>query len=305
MRAADDPAMSSSVPTTPAGAGPRKTEAVALVGFGSFERQSLEAYFRMLVRDVPAFELASRPLAQVRWIVANADDQNAVQQVWSAGRLANTVFVGARAPDGAGMLLPRPIDPLAVQRALRTLLAASLPAPMPAAPAPAQPRPVVADVMPSLDATAPAHEVLVVDDSEVARQYLRVQLERLGCRVDVAASTHEARSRLAARSYAAVFIDLALDAGDASELGGLVLCHELHHRAGPRPRVVVVTGRSSGTDRVRASLAGCDSYRVKPVTAVALGEELARIGAPAAATPAPLAVPRAVADRLGTPPRSA
>ncbi|RZU01135.1 response regulator [Rivibacter subsaxonicus] len=299
--------MSSSVPTTPAGASPRKTEAVALVGFGSFERQSLEAYFRMLVRDVPAFELASRPLAQVRWIVANADDQDAVQQVWAAGRLASTVFIGARAPDGAGMLLPRPIDPLAVQRALRTLLGASLPAARPAAQAPAMSRPVVAEPVPApaVDATAPAHEVLVVDDSEVARQYLRVQLERLGCRVDVAASTHEARARLAVRSYAAVFVDLALDAGDANELGGLVLCHELHHRAGPRPRVVVVTGRSSGTDRVRASLAGCDSYRVKPVTAAALGEELARIGTPAAATPAPLVLPRAVADRLGTPPRSA
>jgi CheY-like chemotaxis protein len=280
--------------------GLRTTETVLLLGFGPFEQQSLEAYFRMLVHDDPAFELLSCPLTQVRWIVANADDPRAVLQVRAAARMASTVFVGARTPDGAGMLLPRPIDPLAVQRALIALHRAT---PSPAAPAPAAPRSAVVETRttaPEVDVLLHAHEVLVVDDSEIARQYLRVQFERLGCRVEVAASLHEARARLAARTYAAVFIDLSLDAGDASELGGLVLCHELNHRVGPRPRIVVVTGRSSGTDRVRASLAGCDSYRVKPVTAASLAEELARIGASAVSRPGPRA-----ADRFGMPPQLA
>ena len=253
--------MSSVSPTPP--------EAIALIGFASFERQAIESCLRLLARDEPAFALvpADQPLSNARWIVANADAQHAVQEVWSAGRLASTLFIGSRAPDGAGMLLPRPIDPLALQRGLRLLAGIDArPARTPVAARSAVAAPA-----------ASARPVLVVDDSQVARQYLRIQLERLGCSVDTAASTDEARARLAARPYAAVFVDLALDAGDSSELGGLVLCHELHHRPGPRPRVVVVTGRSGGTDRVRASLAGCDSYRVKPIAAEALSEELARI----------------------------
>lgn len=121
----------------------------------------------------------------------------------------------------------------------------------------------------------PGPTVLVVDASAVARQLLRAQLEQLGCAVDLAGGIDEARRRLAARPYDAVFTDLALDRSDAGELGGLVLCHEIQRRDGPRPRVVIITGRSSGTDRVRASLAGCDSFRVKPVSAEALAEELA------------------------------
>ena len=248
---------------------------IALIGFASFEQHALESCLRLLARDEPALMLApaAQPLAQASWIVANADSPDALQEVWSAGRLASTVFIGSRAPDGAGLWLPRPIDPSALERGLRTL--AGLGVRSARAPATAR-APLPANAAPT------ARTVLVVDDSQVARQYLRVQLERLGCNVDTASSTDEARAQLAARPYAAVFVDLALDAGNSSELGGLVLCHELHHRPGPRPRVVVVTGRSGGTDRVRASLAGCDSYRVKPVPAAALSEELARLG-PAAA----------------------
>lgn len=253
---------------------------VALLGFGAFERQGLEACFRLLARREPGFVLAAAdaPLAEADWVVVNGDQPEAAQAVWASGQLATAVVIGASALPGAALHLPRPIDPLALQRGLESLAGVD---PEPTTPLPA-----------TRLATGPGaaesgrrfeQPVLVVDDSEVARQYLRVQLERLGCAVHTAVNADEARAQLARQTYAAVFVDLALDPSDASELEGLVLCHELQQVARePRPRVVVVSARSSGTDRVRATLAGCDSFRVKPVSAAALEEELQQVEVTAA-----------------------
>lgn len=251
---------------------------VALLGFAAFERQGLEACFRLLSRREPGFVLAAAdaPLAEADWVVINGDQPEAVQAVWASGQLATAVIVGAQPLPGAALHLPRPIDPLALQRGLESL-AGIEPAPV----APPVSRPATTEAV----ATGRRFErpVLVVDDSEVARQYLRVQLERQGCAVHTAATADEARAQLAREAYAAVFVDLALDPSDASELEGLVLCHELQHAGAQRPRVVVVTARGSGTDRVRATLAGCDSFRVKPVNAATLEEELQQVEIAAAA----------------------
>lgn len=258
---------------------------VALLGFGTFERQGLEACLRLLSRHDPGFVLAAvdAPLAAADWVVINGDQPDAVQAVWASGQQAQSVVVGGAAEvlTDAALHLPRPIDPLALQRGLESL-AGVQPAP------PATPLVRAASHAPDAGASRRFQQpVLVVDDSEVARQYLRVQLERLGCAVHCAATADEARAQLAAQNYAAVFVDLALDPSDASELEGLVLCHELGQSLrAARPRVVVVSARSSGTDRVRATLAGCDSFRVKPVNAAALEEELQHIEV-GAAHPAP------------------
>lgn len=254
---------------------------VALLGFGSFERQGLEACLRLMSRREPAFVLApaDAPLAAADWVVINGDQPEAVQAVWASGQLATTVVVGASALEGAALHLPRPIEPLALQRGLETLAGVE-PAAAPAPPARRAP-----GINDAVGGRRFSHPMLVVDDSEVARQYLCVQLERLGCAVHTAQSADEARAQLARQTYAAVFVDLALDPSEANELEGLVLCHELAHGGagiGQRARIVVVSARGSGTDRVRATLAGCDSFRVKPVTAAALEEELQMVEVAAA-----------------------
>jgi len=245
---------------------------VALLGFGSFERLGLEACLRLMSRREPAFVLSpvDAPLAASDWVVINGDQPEALQAVWASGQVATTIVVGATEIPGAALHLPRPIDPLALQRGLEALAGVE----PSVAPAPAPVRTIGND---AVGGRRFSHPMLVVDDSEVARQYLCVQLERLGCAVHTAQSADEARAQLALQTYAAVFVDLALDPSEANELEGLVLCHELAQGGavnGKRPRIVVVSARSSGTDRVRATLAGCDSFRVKPVTAAALEEEL-------------------------------
>ncbi len=242
---------------------------VLLQGFGGFERLALESYFRLAASHAPAFEPAAS-LADCDYCVVDADSPPAVAAVCAAGRLAASVFVGRDAPDGAALHLPRPIDALKVARALESLVAAAAhpEAPTVAAAPPAEPDlDLFAAVAsgPGLDL-----DVLVVDDSDIARRFLAVQLQRLGCRVTQAGSTDEALALVAARRFRIVFSDVVM-----AEPDGLALCHEIKQRgAADAPVVVLVSARCSPTDRVRGTLAGCDAYLGKPLPNGALQEVL-------------------------------
>jgi CheY-like chemotaxis protein len=102
------------------------THRIALLGFSAFETSTLASSFRLgsarSHRYEPVALLAGSELALVA-----ADHAASVQQVVAADRQALTVFVGGRAPAGAGAWLPRPIAASLVLReldALVTLLAA-------------------------------------------------------------------------------------------------------------------------------------------------------------------------------------
>jgi CheY-like chemotaxis protein len=91
---------------------------IALCGFSEFEYRAMHFSFQ----HPPEFQESSYDvvdaLSEADFAVVDADSQPAVKGVVQSGRVAQAVFVGATAPDGAASHLQRPIDP---RRILRTL----------------------------------------------------------------------------------------------------------------------------------------------------------------------------------------
>jgi two-component system cell cycle response regulator len=263
---------------------------VALLGFGDFERSALVSYLRLSGTHVPAYQEADS-LANADFVIADADHAGTLDVVLGADRVADAVFIGSLAPDGALAWMMRPIDPLQVFRELDATVALRRSQGMAAAPPEASKR-VVRDTTPEAsasksgttrragDVSAPT-EALLVDDSEIALRYLERQLQALGLRTETAMHSQRALELLGQRAFAVVFLDLEL--GPHSELDGLALCQQIkrqHEPAGApaAPKVVMVTAHTSATDRVRGSFAGCDAFLGKPIDDDALRRCLRGLG---------------------------
>ncbi|MCE2916638.1 MAG: response regulator [Rubrivivax sp.] len=94
---------------------------VAILGFSTFERSTLSAYFRLAVNRTPSYGLVT-VLEEADHVVVDADHAPSVDVVVAAGRAADAVFVGASAPQGATAWMPRPIDMLHVLRELDAMV---------------------------------------------------------------------------------------------------------------------------------------------------------------------------------------
>lgn len=143
------------------------------------------------------------------------------------------------------MILPMPPDPTA---------------------APASDRPVDPDLL-QQGAGGGGREVLVVDDSAIARTFLAQRLDGYRYQVHLANDGEQALAMCAEQAFDIVFVDVAL--GGENSVDGLRVCQRLkRHPTLPgkvAPAVVVVTGDASASTRVRGALAGCDAYLVKPL----------------------------------------
>lgn len=256
---------------------------VALLGFSDFEHSALASFFRLAEARTPAYEEAPS-LDTADFAVVNADHAATVSAVRDAGRLRDAVLIGAHAPTDAAARLQRPIAPTHIVRELDGLLeqrlahldvdhghgndgdalgAADWVASEPG-------------LLGTADGARQGKDVLVVDDSRVALRFMQVRLQRRGYRVHVAHTPEQALERLAAQPFAMVFLDVAL--GPRASMDGLALCQRIKQgRLQPAdnvPRVVMVTGLSSSSDRVRGALAGCDIYLAKPLMEDDLDEAL-------------------------------
>jgi CheY-like chemotaxis protein len=252
---------------------------VALQGFSGFERAALTSFFRLAAQRSPAYEHVEH-LDRSDFVIADADQADALRAVADTGRTRDTVFVGAHAPQGAMAWLPRPIDPVHIVRELDSLVDQRHSSP-------GELRAAIADVSSDRDAAdasgfeveasassfgtfdaaeATGPDVLVAEDSAIARRFMQVKLQQLGYRVHLAVDGEEAMALLERERFALAFIDIVL--GPPSGIDGLRICQHLKHHpdfAGRAPKVILVTGLSGAMDRVRGSLAGCDAYLTKPL----------------------------------------
>jgi two-component system, cell cycle response regulator len=276
----------------PTAAKPVPRYAVALQGFSAFERTALASFFRLAARRSPTYVQVDA-VDHGDFLIADADHPGALEAVQLAGRELDTVFVGATAPAGAMAWLPRPIDPMHIVRELDALVeqrvsGRATPADVPAAP-------VVDLLLHELGMAArPNHEpphaylpavggrgrdVLVVEDSAIARKFLQLRLQRLGYRVQFACTGDQALDMVEALPFAIVFLDIRL--GDADSLDGLQVCQAIRQRSPapdePEPAIVMVTGSTSSADRVRGSLAGCDAYLTKPLIEIEFLQALRQV----------------------------
>jgi len=264
---------------------------VALLGFGDFERSALVSYLRLSGSRVPAYQEAES-LAGADFVIADADHAGTLDEVLGADRVADTVFIGSLAPDGALAWMMRPIDPLQVFRELdatvsmRRSQAQAAAMPEPSAQAPAH-KPVAPPAIRNRESARRANDVsapteaLLVDDSEIALRSLERQLQALGLRTETAADSQRALELLGQRNFDVVFLDV--DLGAHSELDGLALCQQIKQKrrglgAAMSPMVLMVSGHAAATDRVRGSFAGCDAYLAKPLDDEALRRSLRTLG---------------------------
>ena len=102
--------------------------------------------------------------------------------------------------------------------------------------------------------------VLIVDDSALVTDALRLLFEESGYDVSVAGSVREAVNAGVARPVDVMLLDLTLPDGD-----GLVALTEMRAR-GAEPRVTAaLTGREATEVAARCAAAGCRAVLVKPV----------------------------------------
>jgi CheY-like chemotaxis protein len=254
---------------------------VAIEGFSPFERSALASYFRLASSRSPAYQPVD-DIDLADFVIADTDQRLALDAVVAAGRERDTVFVGVHAPEGALCWLQRPIEPTRIVRELDALVAQrrSAFAPVEAT------RPADADAQPESAAEADwqpgrsggGREVLVVEDSGIARKFLAQKLARLGYTVQAARSGELAIELLRQRRFAMVFVDVVL--GPPGSIDGLQVCQHAKQRndgAGGAPAVVIVTGMSGAMDRVRGTLAGCDAYLTKPLVEAEFLDALRRL----------------------------
>lgn len=105
-----------------------------------------------------------------------------------------------------------------------------------------------------------ANHVLLVEDSELARDALRLLLQATGHRVSAAASVGEALETARRERPDLVLLDLTLPDGE-----GLEICRELLVEENP-PTFVALTGHDSREVAQRCLSAGCTAVLVKPVS---------------------------------------
>ena len=264
---------------------------IAIQSFSAFERTALASFFRLAEQRAPTGATARPPFyvlvddaARAALLIVDADDAAAIAAARRAGRLRDAVFIGAQAPAGALAWLPRPIAPLHIVRALDALAQPHRSAAH-ASIAAMNVDVLLADLGEPIDAAtriAPAlpqaggagRVVLVVDDSAIARRFLARRLERYGYRVQLASSGEEALAWFERRTFAIAFVDITLGASQADGIDGLRVCQTVKQRRQPDgidgnqgggTAVVIVTGQTSATTRVQASLAGCDAFLTKPL----------------------------------------
>jgi CheY-like chemotaxis protein len=269
LRADSVPTLSpTQLPPAHAMTSPSDRYTVALQGFTSFERGALASFFRLAASGTPAYVQAER-LDGCDFIVADADDPLALQAVRSSGRMADAVFIGAQTP-GAMVSLARPVDPLELVRELNELVRLRLEAAARAEPPKSHRMPALGRLDVAGDGSR--RDVLVVEDSAIARRFLQVRLQGLGYRVHLAASADDAYALIEHERFALVFVDIVL--GPPGSADGYAVCRRVKQDGHRAPPVIVVSGLDSETERARAAVAGCDAYLTKPLAEAGLLQAL-------------------------------
>ena len=126
--------------------------------------------------------------------------------------------------------------------------------------------------------TAAGPLILVVDDVELMRDLLGLQLGRAGCRVDHAVDGAAALAALHAQRYDLVLMDRAMPNLDGCEATRAWRAHEAAH-ALPLTPIVGVGGQPD--DHRDCLAAGMQDFMVKPLTIAAVDVLLKRFLTPA------------------------
>jgi signal transduction histidine kinase/CheY-like chemotaxis protein len=146
------------------------------------------------------------------------------------------------------------------------------------------------------EAPRTARRVLVVEDNPMNQMVATKMLEKLGCRVDIAADGREAIAMVSSFPYAIVFMDCQMPEMDGYEATRMIRKRE----AAAHTPIVGVTAHAMAGDRERCLASGMDDYLTKPVTIDGFAGALERWAGPKPPPADFAAHPTIDRDRLGS-----
>jgi len=240
--------------------------------------------------------------------LVDADDAAAMIKLGTvnSGGQVPTILIGASNHGANWPLLPRPIRWMKLFRAfdesvmptLAAPSAAPLTAPSPAAvptnsaplmtpPSPSVAPPIAAS--PAVSATQPvgvvtpqvnqtstlrpsADWVLVVDDNQTVREFMKSKLTPFNFNIDYAESGEQAIGFTGQKNYACVFLDVVMPGIDGYKVCKLIKSNRIARKTA----VVMLTSKDSPFDKIRGSMSGCDAYLTKPVDEERLLETISK-----------------------------
>lgn len=119
-----------------------------------------------------------------------------------------------------------------------------------------------------------SRRMLVVDDNDVALNFMSTLLMRNNFEYQLAKSGEEALSIVAASNFDLVFLDVTMAGMD-----GYQTCRSIKknkYKSGKPPIVIMLTSRAGTFDKIKGTMAGCDAYLTKPLNVKQLAVLLAK-----------------------------
>ena len=115
--------------------------------------------------------------------------------------------------------------------------------------------------------------VLVVDDSNLIRELMRLTLGPMGFTLDFAPTGEQALNQVNQHKYDLIFLDATLPGMD-----GYKVCKTIKANKTMRQiPIIMLTSRGAANDKVLGAMAGTNAYLVKPIDRVKLVEAIQKL----------------------------
>jgi len=253
----------------------KDTYLVEVIGFSQTEQMALASVFELSSRRVPKFVKHTKAGAPPDIYLVDASDPGAVKLLGerNASGTIPAILIGDSNQGTQWPVLPRPIRWMKLFQAFDVAIA-SPPAGTLVKPAEtnAPPKPVAAPAPAASPAAKEADWVLVVDDNQTVREFMKSKLAAFNFNVDYAESGEQAIGFTGQKQYACIFLDVVMPGIDGYQVCKLIKSN----RATKNTAVVMLTSKDSPFDKIRGSMSGCDAYLTKPVDEEKLLETIAK-----------------------------
>jgi two-component system cell cycle response regulator len=276
----------------------KETYSVEVIGFSQTELMALASVFELSSRRVPKFARHTVAGTPPDILLVDANDMEAVRILLerNATGLIPAILIGDSNRGTNWPVLPRPIRWMKLFQAFDAAVAS------PTAEAPARPvevsappkvpagiqqaTPPTSALTPEVPAAKPVGVasgawqaqnprgdwVLVVDDNQTVREFMKSKLAAFSFNVDYAESGEQAIGFTGQKHYACIFLDVVMPGIDGYQVCKLIKSN----RSAQKTAVVMLTSKDSPFDKIRGSMSGCDAYLTKPVDEEKLLETIAK-----------------------------
>lgn len=266
----------------------KDTYSVEVIGFSQTELMALASVFDLSSRRVPKFVRITKAGIPPDIFLVDANDMDAVKLLRerNASEQTPAVLIGDSNHGTRWPVLARPIRWMKLFQAFDMAIASpSAGTQVKSADtlSPAKPASVPASAATNVQAGTPAPGagpsakqeadwVLVVDDNQTVREFMKSKLAAFNFNVDYAESGEQAIGFTGQKHYACIFLDVVMPGIDGYQVCKLIKSN----RSAKKTAVVMLTSKDSPFDKIRGSMSGCDAYLTKPVDEEKLLETIAR-----------------------------